>query len=147
MTTDTRGATSASGDQSAAKASDSAQTKILSVGDEPSRGEVSAATIGRMLGLASMRELTLLDGKLDLVMSKVNNMTVRLERILTLMGSAPTGKDLERIDVQIAGLRTQLREGAGASTSTADAATASGVNKRPKIVSSESAEEPAKTEG
>ncbi|MBN8547942.1 MAG: hypothetical protein J0M12_01365 [Deltaproteobacteria bacterium] len=141
MTADPR-AVSGNADAGAIKTSEAASTKIMTVGDEPVRGEVSAATIGRMLGLASMRELNLLDTKLDLVMSKVNNMTVRLERVLTLLGSAPTGKDLERIDVQIAALRTMLRESAGASTVAAEVAAAA---KRPKIQSSES-EESAKEE-
>ncbi len=119
-------------------ASESGATRILSVGDDPGRGEVSAATIGRMMGLASVRELNLLDSKLELMMSKVNNLTARLERILSILGSAPTGKDLERIDVQIAALRTELKVAMGGEAAgDSDANTNSGSSKRPKIVSSE----------
>ena len=145
MTADTRAGTPTAGEQATAKASEPAQTKILSVGDEPSRGEVSAATIGRMMGLASTRELTLLDGKLDLVMSKVNNLTVRLDKVLSVLSSAPTGKDLERIDVQIAALRTMLREGVTAGAAGGDSAVAAAA-KKPKIVSSEPAAETEKTD-
>lgn len=145
MTADQRSGTPASGDQGAAKAAEAAQTKILSVGDEPGRGEVSAATIGRMMGLASTRELNLLDGKLDLVMSKVNNLTIRLDKVLSVLSAAPTGKDLERIDVQIGALRTMLREGVSASSSN-DSDSDGAASKRPKIVSSEPAEEAAKSE-
>lgn len=144
MTADTRAGATASGDQASAKAPEAAQTKILSVGDEPGRGEVSAATIGRMLGLASMRELNLLDGKLDLVMSKVNNLTVRLDKVLSVLGNAPTGKDLERIDVQIGALRTMLREGMGSATATSE--TTSAAVKKPKIVSSEPAPDTGTTD-
>lgn len=117
---------------------EAATTKIVSLGDDTSpRGEVSAATIGRMLGLASVRELGLLDGKLDLMMSKVNHLTAKLERITSILSSAPTGKDLERIDVQIAALRTQLAELGGKPSPAAEGASAAAAPRRPKIVSTE----------
>ena len=78
-------------------------------GAEPLR-EVSAATVGRMLGLATVSELKLLEGKLDLVSTRMQNMTIRLDKVLTMLSSAPTGSDLERIDVQIASLRTLIKE-------------------------------------
>lgn len=113
------------------------QTKIVSMGDEPSRGEVSAATIGRMLGLASMRELNLLEGKLDLVMSKINSLVVKLDKVVAVLGNSPTGKDLERIDVQIAALRTQLQDTGSVKSADSDTAATSGASKRAKIVSNE----------
>jgi hypothetical protein len=72
--------------------------------------EVSAATIGRMLGLATSTDLKLLEGKLELIQSKVTNLTVRLEKALSILQSAPTGSDLERIDVQIGGLKSLILE-------------------------------------
>jgi hypothetical protein len=126
------------GAAAAVGATETPTTKIVSLGEEQSpRGEVSAATIGRMLGLASVRELSLLDGKLDLMMSKVNHLTAKLERITSILGSAPTGKDLERIDVQIAALRTQLAEYAGKSAPAAESAAVAAAPRRPKIVSTE----------
>lgn len=110
-------------------------TKILSVDDSPGRGDVSATTIGRMLGLASIKDLGLLDGKIDLVMSKVNLMTTKIERVISYLGSAPTGKDLERIDVQIAALRTQLREMLGGEQT--ESASPAAAPKKAKIMSSD----------
>lgn len=72
--------------------------------------EVSAATIGRMLGLATSSELKLIDGKLDLITAKLANLTVRLEKALSSAANAPTGSDLERIDVQIGSLRNLMVE-------------------------------------
>ena len=98
----------------AAKSETSAEaavTKILQVQAEPGRGEVSASTIGRMLGLATSGELALFEGKIDLLNTKLSAVTVKLERVVGILNAAPTGKDLERIDVQIAAMRQMLREG------------------------------------
>jgi hypothetical protein len=63
-----------------------------------------------MMGLATASELKLMEGKLDLLSTRVNNMTVRMEKIIGILGGAPTGSDLERIDMQIGSLRSMLRE-------------------------------------
>lgn len=91
-----------------------AVTKILQVQADPSRGEVSAATIGRMLGLATVGELNMLESKVDLMTTKMTAVGVRLDRVVSMLSAAPTGKDLERIDVQIAAMRQMLREGLAA---------------------------------
>lgn len=143
MSTDNRTSTTAEASKPAT--AEVQATKIVTVGEESGRGEVSAATIGRMLGLASVRELNLLDGKIELLMSKINNMSAKVERVVSILGSAPTGKDLERIDVQLAAIRTQLREmgsGEAPQPQPAPASTTGGV-KRPKIVSTEGGDESA----
>ncbi|MBX7145655.1 MAG: hypothetical protein K1X79_14485 [Oligoflexia bacterium] len=86
-------------------------TKILQAQDEKGRGDVSAATIGRMLGLATSGELVMLESKMDLLATKISAVTARVERMVSILSAAPTGKDLERIDVQIAAMRQMLREG------------------------------------
>lgn len=86
------------------------ETSILQVSDEPNRGDISAATLGRMMGLATSGELKLLEGKIDLLSSKVNALTVRMEKVMSVISNAPSGADLERIDVQIGHLRTMIRE-------------------------------------
>jgi len=72
--------------------------------------EVSAATIGRMLGLATTSELTLIQGKIDLLVTRVSNLTTRMEKVLTTLQSIPTGSDLDRVDVQIGALRSMIRD-------------------------------------
>lgn len=81
----------------------------LSAGGEP-RGMISAATVAQLMGLATVTDLKLVSSKVDLMMAKVSGMTVRLEKVLTIMNAAPTGSDLERIDVQIGALRGLIRE-------------------------------------
>lgn len=78
--------------------------------EQPGRGEVSATAVGMMLGLATSGELRLLEGKLDLMASKVSNLTVRMEKVLSAIQQMPTGSDLERIDVQIGALRSMIRD-------------------------------------
>jgi hypothetical protein len=78
--------------------------------DAPKTAEVSAATVGRMMGLATTSDLRLMDSKLDLISTKVAGLTVKLDKILTTLNSMPTAADLERIDVQIGSVKTSLRE-------------------------------------
>ena len=72
--------------------------------------EVSAATIARMMGLATTTELSLLEGKIDLVSTRVNGLTVRMEKVLNVLAKSPTGTDLDRIDINIGSLKTMIRE-------------------------------------
>ncbi len=77
---------------------------------DASKGDVTAVTIARMMGLATSTELRLLEGKVDLLSSRLTSLTMRAEKILTTLQGMPTGSDLERIDVQIGALRTMLRD-------------------------------------
>jgi hypothetical protein len=72
--------------------------------------EISAATVGRMMGLATISDLKLLDSKVELVSTKVASLVIKLDKALTILNSAPTAADLERIDVQIGSVKTALRE-------------------------------------
>lgn len=74
------------------------------------RGEVSASTIGRMMGLVTSAEFKLLENKLDLLSTRMNSMLVKMEKVLVMTADMPNGADLERIDVQIADLRTILTD-------------------------------------
>lgn len=85
--------------------------------DELPKAEMSAPAVARMMGIATSRELKVLEGKLDLVSGRVSNMTIRLERILTVLNGLPSGADFERLDVQIANVRslmTKLMDHSGA---------------------------------
>jgi|GEM_PF-1832983 len=74
------------------------------------RREVAASTITQMMGIATRSEIELLEGKIDLLTSKINTLTIRLEKISTTLQKTPTGSDLERIDVNIGGLKTLIRD-------------------------------------
>jgi len=79
-------------------------------GEEQTRGDISAATLGRLLGLATVGELKLIESKIDLMASKLNNLMVRVDRMTALFNALPSGADLERIDVQLGGLKALIRE-------------------------------------
>ena len=78
--------------------------------EETQRSEVSAATVARMMGVATSGEIKLLEGKLDLLSSKFNAVVMKLDKVVSGFSALPTGSDLERIDVQIGALRTMLKE-------------------------------------
>jgi hypothetical protein len=77
---------------------------------EDGRPEVSATTLARMMGVATGADLKLIEGKIDLVSSRMTAVTMRSEKILTMLGNMPTGGDLERIDVQIGALRGMIKD-------------------------------------
>lgn len=74
------------------------------------RVEVSAQTITRMMGIASTTDLKLLEGRLDLLTSKVSSMALKLDRVLTMLGSVPTPSDIGRLEIQLGSLKSMLRE-------------------------------------
>ena len=84
--------------------------EVVKADTESKRGEVSAATIGRMLGLVTQSEFSVLEGKVDLVLTRLSTVLAKLERVATMVNAQPLGSDLERIDAQIAALRSLLKE-------------------------------------
>lgn len=78
--------------------------------------DVSAATIGKMLGLVTLADFQVLQGKVDLLSTRVNNMATRVDKMLQMLSRTPTGADLERIDVQLAALRTLITDALSAKT-------------------------------
>jgi hypothetical protein len=85
-------------------------TTVVSPGSEGGRGDVSASTIARMMGMATVAEFRVLEGKIDLLAAKVNSITGKMERLASSVASVATGSDLERVDVQVSSLRTALNE-------------------------------------
>src|SRR5437879_3974534 len=72
--------------------------------------EVSASTIGRMMGLVTSSEFKLMEGRVDLLQTKITGMVMKLDKVLQILGGAPTGADLERIDVQIGSLKSLIKD-------------------------------------
>lgn len=91
----------------------SATSNGVKVAVEGPKQEVTAATIGRMMGLATVSDLRLLDSKIDLTSAKITGISTKMEKALTMLNSAPTASDLERIEVQIGGLKTTMKEAVG----------------------------------
>lgn len=76
--------------------------------EDSGRGEISAATLGRMLGLVTSAELRVLEGKIDLMASRVNNLGIRMDKVIASLSGMPSGSDLERIDVQLGQIRAMI---------------------------------------
>ena len=147
--TDKRSAGELAGGESTSRSSGQATTvvgdviqAVLSSSDlDKNRGEVSAQTIGRMLGLVTVSELKVLEGKLDLVVTKLSSVMVKVEKAVSTLAGMPSGSDLERIDVQIGALRSMIRDvmsnidtsGAGGDPSAAKGTTEA-TKERPKIL-------------
>ncbi|MBX7137024.1 MAG: hypothetical protein K1X83_03500 [Oligoflexia bacterium] len=79
-------------------------------GEPATRQEISASTVGRMMGLATVTEIQLLESKLDSLGGKLINLSTRMDKVLAWLNRAPTGADLERIDVQVGALRSLIKD-------------------------------------
>lgn len=104
------------------------------------RGDVSASTIAKMMGLITSKEFQVLEGKIDLSLNRINNIQAKMEKIQSSFASLPTGHDLERIDVQLAALRTLIKDTLAKSLGEADEAANQSRKIRSSIVSTESNE-------
>jgi hypothetical protein len=79
----------------------------------PSNGgkvEVSAQTVTRMMGIASTTDLKLLEGRVDLLTSKVSSLLMKVDRVLTMFSSVPTPSDIGRLEIQLGSIKSMLRE-------------------------------------
>jgi hypothetical protein len=72
--------------------------------------EVSAPTITRMMGIASTTDLKLLEGRVDLLTSKVSSLLLKVDRVLTMFSSVPTPSDIGRLEIQLGSLKSMMRE-------------------------------------
>ncbi|NLF25758.1 MAG: hypothetical protein GX589_08920 [Deltaproteobacteria bacterium] len=86
---------------------------LVQAGTDPRRGEVSAATIGRMLGLVTSADLQIIENKVDLLLTKINNLTAKTEKIISALSGLATGAEIERVEMQIGNLRNSINDGAG----------------------------------
>jgi len=77
---------------------------------EPGRTEMPVSAVARLLGVATATDLGLMEGKMDLIIGKVNALQSRMEKVLTVVNGMPSGADLERIDVQIGALKNLIKE-------------------------------------
>jgi hypothetical protein len=72
--------------------------------------EVSAQTVTRMMGIASTTDLKLLEGRVDLLTSKVSSLLMKVDRVLTMFSSVPTPSDIGRLEIQLGSIKSMLRE-------------------------------------
>lgn len=89
--------------------STSAPSSPSAIADAP-RVEVSAATVARMMGIASTSDLRVIEGRIDLLTSKVAAILTKVDRCLSMFSSVPTASDIGRLEVQVAAIKTMMKE-------------------------------------
>lgn len=72
--------------------------------------DVSAATVTRMMGIATVTDLKLLESRLDLLTAKVTTVVAKVDRILTSVNSLPNGSDMDRIEIQLGSVKAVMKE-------------------------------------
>lgn len=77
---------------------------------EGPRVDVSAATVARMMGIASTSDLRVIEGRVDLLTSKVAAILTKMDRCLSMFSSVPTASDIGRLEVQIAAVKSMMKE-------------------------------------
>ena len=108
------------------------QPENKTVSEQP-RVEVSASTVIRMMGIPTMTDFKLLEGKVEFVSTKVNHLAVKVEKILSTLNAAPTASDLDRIDIQVGSVKTLVKEILnllGEATSKAESASSAEANEQ-----------------
>jgi len=63
-----------------------------------------------MMGIASTTDLRLLEGRVDLLASKVTGLLTKVDRVLSMFGSVPTSSDIGRLELQMGAVKSMLRE-------------------------------------
>jgi hypothetical protein len=77
---------------------------------EAPKVDVSAGTITRMMGIASTSDLRLLEGRIDLLTAKVSGLVTKVDRVVSMFGSAPSASDIDRLEIQIGTLKGLIKE-------------------------------------
>jgi len=81
----------------------------LQIPDGP-RVDVSAATVARMMGLASTGDLRVIEGRIDVLTSKVGAVLSKVDRCISMFSAVPTASDIGRLEVQLAAVKSMMKE-------------------------------------
>jgi hypothetical protein len=73
-----------------------------------------------MMGIASSSDLRLLEGRIDLLTAKVSGLVTKVERVVSMFGSAPSASDIDRLEIQIGTLKSLIKEVLEVTSSEAD---------------------------
>jgi hypothetical protein len=63
-----------------------------------------------MMGIASTSDLRVLEGRVDLLTSKVSAILTKMDRCLSMFSSIPTASDIGRLEVQVAAVKSMMKE-------------------------------------
>ena len=68
--------------------------------------DVAVSTVVRLMGLATSTEVAVLEQKIDMLIAKLNTISTKVDR---LNNTLQHGSDFDRIDMQLADLRSILK--------------------------------------
>ena len=126
-------------------APDTAHSEPAKVPRTPSR-EVPVSTIVHLMGLASQADFSMLDNKLDMLNSKITAMQLKIDRLASQLSSQTQETYIERLDFQIADIRSMMRKVVPTLLSTTENMAKEAVERRTAPASKPPAEKPAKKE-
>lgn len=72
--------------------------------------ELTVSTLIHLMGLTTSNELAVLETKVDSIARKVNTLSLKLDRLAKESDERDFGSVLDRIDLQIADLRTLIKK-------------------------------------
>lgn len=79
---------------------------------ERSRTEVSAQTLTRMMGIASVADIQMLEGHLEVISSKLATLTSKADKILAALNNVASVADVSRLETQVTSIRAGIKEAA-----------------------------------
>ncbi|RMD86619.1 MAG: hypothetical protein D6808_02915 [Candidatus Dadabacteria bacterium] len=83
--------------------------KLIGLENAIPKGDASVLAFIKMASLPTSTEIKVLEGKIDLLMSKIGAMSTKLSRVAESLSDIPSGSDVERIEAQIIELRSAVK--------------------------------------
>lgn len=97
--------------QSVPSSSEENEATTLGSG-ESNRTEVSAQSLTRIMGIASVSDIQLLEGHLEVISSKLATLTSKADKILAALNNVASAADVSRIETQVTSIRAGIKEAA-----------------------------------
>ena len=79
---------------------------------ERNRTEVSAQTLTRIMGIASVADIQMLEGHLEVITSKLATLTSKTDKILAALNNVASIADVSRLETQVSSIRAGIKEAA-----------------------------------
>lgn len=80
------------------------------VGSGPGKRDMGVSTLMHLMGVASSRELHILENKIDALTSKITSLGLKIERVSKVVSQTHDESYLDRIDFQLADIRNLFKK-------------------------------------
>ena len=94
------------------KAASDAHRGVSLESSERNRTEVSAQTLTRIMGIASIADIQMLEGHLEVITSKLATLTSKTDKILAALNNVASIADVSRLETQVLSIRASIKEAA-----------------------------------